>query len=232
MKGRVERWLRNAYGPQAGCPPAEAFLPSELRAVPEEERRRLEDHATACPACSAERDLARAFEAPPGDIAERREDVEHIVARLDARPRPRHRLPVWWGFAAAAVLIGVAVGVVGVRRSTAPPLPVREGGGTILRGSRVELLHPVGELDELPGELRWESVPDAAGYRVRVFEVGDTLLHEATTHDTRLELPAHLRRSMHRAVRYTWEVVAVDEGGARIAASERGSFRTKPAAGN
>ena len=63
-----------------------------------EERRRLDEHADRCPACAAERDLARMFDNPEakGVLPE---DVDFVVSRLEARleaaspvrpaPRPR-----------------------------------------------------------------------------------------------------------------------------------------------
>lgn len=77
-------WLRAAYEPGAGCPPPERFLEAEMGDLPEAERRRLEEHARTCPACAAERDLARLFSAAPEETGAGADDLRHVVARLEA----------------------------------------------------------------------------------------------------------------------------------------------------
>ena len=79
----LAEWLRKAYSEaEAGCPPPEAFL--EEAALDAEERRRLDAHADRCPACAAERDLARLFAAKPDESGVSREDLDFVVARLEA----------------------------------------------------------------------------------------------------------------------------------------------------
>ncbi len=79
----LDEWLRAAYaGPEAGCPPPEAFL--EAEELSPEERRRLDEHADACPACAAERDLAWLFAGAPEAAEVPREDLDFVVARLAA----------------------------------------------------------------------------------------------------------------------------------------------------
>ena len=46
------------------CPSPEDYLRLESGEATPEERRRLEEHAGRCPACAAERDLARAGPLP------------------------------------------------------------------------------------------------------------------------------------------------------------------------
>ncbi|HYG61146.1 MAG TPA: zf-HC2 domain-containing protein [Thermoanaerobaculia bacterium] len=78
--------LRAAHSPEHGCPPPEAFLSWEAGDLSDEERRRLDEHVAGCPACAAERDLARLFEPPSEDseeMAARREDMDFILARLE-----------------------------------------------------------------------------------------------------------------------------------------------------
>lgn len=80
----LDQALRSAYSPEQGCPPPEVWLSREAADLPAEERRRLAEHAERCPACAAERELARRFEAPPDEVARRREDVDTLVDRLEA----------------------------------------------------------------------------------------------------------------------------------------------------
>jgi hypothetical protein len=82
---RLAAWLQAAYeDPAAGCPPPEAFLAAERAALDPADRRRLEAHAERCPACAAERGLARLFDAAPEQAGARPADVEALVARLAA----------------------------------------------------------------------------------------------------------------------------------------------------
>lgn len=81
----LDAWLREAYAdPAAGCPPPEAYLEEEMAALAPEERRRLLEHADRCPACAAERDLARLFDEAPDIPGVNREDLDSVVARLAA----------------------------------------------------------------------------------------------------------------------------------------------------
>jgi len=87
----LEEWLHAAY---AGCPPPEAFLEAETAALDPAARRRLDEHAASCPACAAERDLARLFTAEPQAAGVRQEDVDFVVARLEeASPLRRTAAP-------------------------------------------------------------------------------------------------------------------------------------------
>jgi hypothetical protein len=75
-------WLLAAYAPggEVSCPPPEAFLEAAEGRLPEAEARALDLHADGCPACAAERDLARLFHgAPEGAAAE---DLDFVVGQL------------------------------------------------------------------------------------------------------------------------------------------------------
>jgi hypothetical protein len=246
----LDDWLRAAYNdPAAGCPPPEAWLEEELAARTPEERRRLEAHAAHCPACAAERDLARDFDA--GDEAGvRPEDVAFVVSRLEAAspvrtrdarvvafPGPRQtatpqatpsRSRDWRRLAAAAVVILAAGLGFQLFRPGPPPLPPPQAGG-VVRGGEVEAVSPVGEVAGLPSELRWTPRPGAISYRVRLSTVDDTVLWETTVPAPPARLPAEVARTLHRAVVYVWSVEALGPAGERLGASEPARFRARPA---
>jgi len=239
----LEDWLRAAYtGEEAGCPPPEAFLEAEAGDRTPEERRRLDEHADRCPACAAERDLVRLFDAGPE--AARREDVDYVVARLAAASpvrratgqvvpfptarKPAATRPVLWRLAAALVLVLGGGLFFQLSRTAAPPLPA-PGTGSVMRGGEVEAVSPVGEIAGVPAELRWKPRPGASAYRVRLSTVDDTLLWEATFAVPPAPLPSEVVRQLNRAVVYTWTVEALDASGARLAASEPVRFRVRPA---
>lgn len=245
----LDDWLRAAYDdPAAGCPPPEAWLEEELAARTPEERRRLEAHAAHCPACAAERDLARDFDAGAEAAGVRPEDVAFIVSRLEtASPvrtgkvvpfrAPRQAAPSqatpsrmgdWRRLAAAAVVILAAGLGFQLFRPSAPPLPALPTGG-VVRGGEVEAVSPVGEVAGLPAELRWTPRPGASSYRVRLSTVDDTVLWETTVPSPPARLPAEVARTLQRAVVYVWSVEALGPAGERLGASEPARFRARPA---
>ena len=210
-----------------GCPPPEDWLRLETGEVTPEERRRLEEHAARCPACSAEREMAQLFAEAPE--AGQDEDVDYVVAKLEAlnlpaQPVPlafpsRRRPALVWAARLAAVLV-LAIGVaLFFRGGQAPPLP-DPGTGEVYRGGQVRPIGPSGEISEMPGEFRWEGVQDAHSYRVTLRAVDDAVLWQETVTAPSARLPEDVASRLHPAVLYRWSVEALDERGARLAASE------------
>ncbi len=243
----LEDWLRAAYAEEeAGCPPPEAFLAEEMERLSPQERRRLDEHADRCPACAAERDLARLFDAGTEGVLP--EDVDFVVSRLEAAspvppasegkvvafptpaPKPASKPPARsniWRLAAAVILVLGAGMLFQLTRPGAPPLPA-PGTGTAVRGGEVEAVAPVGEVAAIPPELRWEPRPGAVSYRVRLSTVDDMVLWETAVPAPPAHLPAEVAGQLHRAVVYTWTVEALDASGTRIAVSEPVRFRARP----
>ncbi|HSN86741.1 MAG TPA: hypothetical protein VL025_08285 [Thermoanaerobaculia bacterium] len=253
----LDAWLRAAYASEeAGCPPPESFLEAEVEGLSSEERRALDAHADRCPACAAERDLARMFDAAPDEADVRPEDLSYVVSRLE---RPEDTLPVrpasnvtpfpgprraeaapasaaprasrpsrsLLRFAAAAVL--VLGGLLGYRafQTPEPMLPAPPEAGGVVRGSEVEVLGPVGDVTEIPTELRWVPKGGAAFYRVRMIAVDDAVLWEGTALAPPARLPEEVAGRLHRAVLYTWTVEALDASGAPLAISEPVRFKVR-----
>lgn len=250
MSDNLGAWLRESYE-TAGCPPPEAFLESEMAALSAADRRRLEEHAGRCPACAAERDLARAFDAGPAGLPTA--DVEYVVSRLEekaggdaggprgrvvkfpsrapvpAAPAPRRTsAPAWRIAAALFVILGAALLFQLTRPGGPPPLPAPESGG-VYRGGEVEVVAPVGEIAVVPDELIWVRTEGARSYRVRLLAVDDTVLWEAKVPAPPARLPAEVFKSLHPAVAYTWTVEALGPAGERVAVSEPVRFRARPA---
>lgn len=211
-------WLRAAYAdPAAGCPPPESFLEAERAALPEDERRRLTEHAGSCPACAAERELARLFDAEP----------QGRVVAFPSRPVAARtsRRPSWQWAAAASMLLLIGLTFF-LARPVAPPLPAPQEGE--VRGSRIELVAPLGDMAAVPAELRWEPVAGAAAYRIRLLAVDDTALTEIRTNRPQAPLSAEVVARLQPAVTYRWTVEALAEDGRRLARSEPGEFRVPP----
>ncbi len=234
--------LRDAFaGTADGCPPPEVWLSLESGELPADEQRRLEEHAASCPACSAERDLARLFVAPPEeDLAARSEDVDAIVARLAALDLPNTRRPLefpaarrkpaafgfsgWAGRLAAALALAVGLGFYLQARPTPPVLP-DPTAETVRRGADLRAVSPVGEFPAMPSEFRWEETPGASSYRVTLRAVDDEVLWQETFPGSPARLPGDVTRRLHPEVAYTWTVEALDAGGAKLAASDPARFQ-------
>ncbi len=234
-RATLEDWLLRAYEDDAECPPAEAYLDSELASLSSDERVRLERHAASCPACDAERALASAFDTPmsPDDAR----DVDRIVRRLEKRPphasNSASRLLVWpklsnsraFQFAVAAVLV-LTVGFA-VREALPPPLP-DEVTRSVARSSALELVAPLGEVLEAPVELAWQAAEGAASYRVVVLAVDETELWSAETTGRLVRVDEDLAAQLLPAVSYLWQVEALDATGDRIAWSPTSRFSIAP----
>jgi hypothetical protein len=239
LKGLLER----AY-PGPDCPAPEAYLPDAVLSA--EERARIETHARTCPACAAERELARSFAVPAGVS----EDAEAIVQRLreDApwkarskgvSPSGRQRalvrgrrrrsfmgLPL--AMAAGVLLaVGAALQLLGPH---APPVGA-PGSGSSMRGSAIETVTPAGEVGAVPSELRWHEVPNAVSYRVSILGVDGEPLWNETVSGSPAMLPQPASSALHALVLYRWQVEAFDANGVRIAWSKPTAFSITAGAG-
>lgn len=257
-------WLRVAYEPAAGtgCPPPERYLEAEMGDLPEDERRRLAEHARTCPACAAEQELARVFHEAPDESTVSADDLRHVVARLEEAspvrpasaagmeppagkvvPFPARREPApavqperpaaskvrTWRLAAAAALLMTGSLLVWRSQQPAPlPLPAPPGQSEVFRGADVEVLSPVGEMETVPTELRWEEKDGAASYRIRLLAVDDTVLWESTVTAPPARLPDEVAAQLQPAVAYVWTVEALAADGSRLAVSEPARFQARP----
>lgn len=224
--------LRSAWD---GCPPPEDWLRLETGEATPEERRRLEEHAARCPACSAEREMARLFAEAPDGVQD--EDVGYVVSKLEALNLPAQPVPlafpsrrrpalVWAARLAAVVVLALGVALL-FRAGQAPPLP-DPGTGEVYRGGQVRPIGPSGEISAMPREFRWEDVEGARSYRVTLRAVDDAVLWQETVTAASARLPEDVARGLHPAVLYRWSVEALDGRGARLAASDLVGFRVEP----
>ena len=230
----LARSLAVAYAGARGCPDPQTFLAESLRALDPGERRRIELHAERCPACSAEREMARAFDEGVEDHGEGRADVDWVVARLErarfARGHGAPRRAIDWRWASAAALVVAAAVALLALSPAPPPLAPRSDSPVVLRGATIEIISPAGELAQRPDELRFETVERAELYRVRLLGVDDTVVWDATVGAPPLRLPATARDALREAVAYRWQVEALDGTGTRLALSGQATFRIVPGA--
>ena len=237
----TEDVMRRALGPMDDCPTIE-----ELESLASGEaiaKSRWTGHLQVCGYCQTELRMMQTFlaeksrEATPGagtaaELLEKKR--KEILKRAFLVPAS---VP-WWksaftigriaqaSFAAAAIL--VVVGAVIFFRSTPsqPQLEARnQTGPEVLRSNTFALISPVGDVQERPTEMRWEAVPGAASYQVRLLEVDHSEVWKANTKDTRIELPEGIRARIVPAKTLFAEVTAIDSSGKQIGGTELVRFR-------
>jgi hypothetical protein len=211
---------------------------------------RLAGHVAGCLRCRTELALLKQFESgtlPPGDEAAAR----RLVARLErdvaqmvgSGPAPSaggvpERRAVFWEplqslrTAIAGVLVATAMLLLALNlrggNAGAPPLSPDIGGGQpIFRSDALAVIGPVGDLETVPTELRWETVPGAAWYSVQVTEVDRTELWKAESAQASVALPTVVRARIVPGKPLLWQVVAKDESAKTVATSAVQRFRLR-----
>lgn len=111
-----------------------------------------------------------------------------------------------------------------------PPLP-EAVGGTVMRGSVLKVVEPLGDQREVPGRLRWERVAGAAGYQTRILAVDDAELWQGSSPVASMTLPPEAREAILPGVVYFWTVEALDMDGRVVARSGAARFQVVPARG-
>lgn len=231
--------LSASLGRTTDCPPLE-----ELDLLLKEEApTALKGHVDSCSHCRTELQLLRSFTS--NDVAEHeKQAVGTIAASLKARsstiptsltPPVESRQP-WWtkilqvrwlSPAAAALALGllVAGATIELRRGRQPSLDTGMTGPEVLRSSAIAILSPIGDLREKPTEIRWEAVPNAARYRVRLMEVDRSELWSTETTSTRFDLPLSAETFVVPSKTLLIQVAAFDASAQKIAESEAVRFR-------
>jgi hypothetical protein len=88
----------------------------------------------------------------------------------------------------------------------------------------VTAIAPLGDLDRAPAQLRWEAVPGAASYRVRVLEVDGTEVWSSNVPAATADIPTDLAAKMIPGRAFQWEAEARDASGKRIASTGLQNF--------
>jgi hypothetical protein len=211
---------------------------------------RLAEHVAGCLRCRTELALLTQFESAalrPGDEAAARRMVarlERDVARMiGSAPAPsagggREHGGVFWErvqdlrMVIAGVLVATAMLLVVLNlrggNAGAPPLSPDIGGGLpTFRSDALAVVGPTGDLEAVPTELRWEAAPGAASYSVQVMEVDRTEVWSTESRQASVALPASVRARIVPGKPLLWQVVAKDESGKTVAASEVQRFRLR-----
>lgn len=223
--------LSDAYSEETGCPEPSVFVDLLEGRLDDAMTAAVAEHAGHCPACAAERDLARSFVCPRS-IADPA-GLDHVTARLDAtRPwssdavrsaRLGRRWPIPMALAASVLL---ALG--GLRLlDFAPQLPDTPADDR-MRGTVLEAIAPLGDIMSPPEALQWETLDVADHYIVTIRAVDDRVIWQQKFRDSPALIPEKTRAEFNPAVTYYWEVDARNSAEASLARSGSTGFRVLP----
>ena len=165
----------------------------------------------------------RRLHEPPARVLR---EAEALGARLaDVRAAT---WPAWMRGLAAASILGVALVGGSLLLRQAPPSLPDPAAESMIRGTRVQLQSPAGELAEAPRSLAWQPFEGATRYRVQILAVDDEVLWDAVVTDESVAMPDEMRDRLQAAVVYRWSVEAFDADDGVIGRSEVSRFRIKP----
>jgi hypothetical protein len=112
-----------------------------------------------------------------------------------------------------------------LRAPKEPELQANAGGQpAIYRSQEVELVRPVGDLQQPPSTLQWQAFPGAGSYQVTIMEIDHSPLWTGNTKETSIEIPAPVRAKMLPGKPILWQVTAADEHGRVVASSQMQRF--------
>jgi hypothetical protein len=232
---RVRQQWKAALAATEECLSLEELSRHAERSPGDQGKDRVSSHLSSCPRCQTELAMLQEFEraTPRPDEAAA---VSVIAAELKRRSGSRMgRLvtrkifaPRRIGTAAmalAAMLLLIAGGLY--LRSEKEPVLVSDGssGQTLLRSQAMTLLEPKGDLERSPTELRWQAVPGAVRYSVKLMEVDRAVLWQSSSEQTSVALPQPVREKIIPAKTLLWEVTAIEAGGKAVATSPVERFR-------
>jgi hypothetical protein len=210
-------------------------------------------HLAQCPRCQAELTLLKSFEAgaPLPDegaavawisshLDRQRENIKHPSRGRPTRSATQGlEFPGSWlarmlGFGgmrwvlpvAAVAAVAIASAVL-LRSPKAPDLQANAGGQTaIYRSQEVQLLEPIGKVQQVPRQLHWQAFAGTAAYEVVVMEIDHSQLWASETKETSVAIPASVRAQMLPGKPILWQVTALDPQSRVQASSQIQQFAT------
>jgi hypothetical protein len=116
-----------------------------------------------------------------------------------------------WVLPAAAVAAIAIASAVLLRPAKAPDLQANAGGQpAIYRSQEVQVVSPVGDVQQVPQQLLWQAFAGAAAYRVVLMEIDHSQLWTSETKETSVEIPVSVRAKMLPGKPILWQVTALD----------------------
>ena len=213
----------------------ECLAPEQLEALLD--GKQSHPHLAQCPRCQAELAMLKSFEfgAPLPDegaaVAWIGSHLERHLEDIKSPPRggllrpatQRLEVPVSWlarifGLgsmrwvlpATAMAAIAIASAIL-LRPAKAPELQANAGRqSAVYRSQEIQLVSPIGDVQQVPRELNWQTFAGAATYRIVVMEVDHSALWTSETKESSVELPASLRAKMLPGKPILWQVTALD----------------------
>jgi hypothetical protein len=223
----------------------ECLSPEQLEALLD--GKQSHSHLTNCPRCQAELALLKTFESGsplPDEGAAVAWISSHLDRQLDSIKNPSRvraatqnletegswlarnlgiiGIKGWrWALPATVLVAAVVVGVTLLRPPKEPDLQANAGGHpAVYRSQEIQVVGPVGDLQQVPRRLQWQAFPGAQLYKVGVMEVDNSSLWKAETKETSVEIPASLRVKMLPGKPILWQVTAVDAQGRVLGTSQ------------
>lgn len=181
-------------------------------------------HLDTCVRCQTELALFREI-GREETSAEEADAARWIAAELRQRNNVVSLRPKTWKLLyAAAVLVLISAGWWVQRREPSLDVPLTTGE---YRSARLELVAPAGDLPQAPNELRWQPVPGASLYRVRILEVDATEVWSGDATEPHIALPPAAIAHFAPGKSLRWQVEAF-RGQESLAVSETQTVRVTP----
>lgn len=222
--------LREAVGQTPECPPLEVL------AAPQHQK-----HLAECPHCRAELALLHQFESAEvqaGEAADLAWIESELARRSPVAATSREpfgdRLRAWFellfgpagrgrlSMAAAALVVLVAAGLF--LRPSGGVRPGQPAEPMVWRSGQMAAISPVGDLDQAPSQLRWETVPGAASYHVRLLEVDGTEIWSTDSASASVDFPKDIAAKLTPGRAFQWDAVARDAAGRQMATTNSQLF--------
>jgi hypothetical protein len=244
--GNEDALFKSALGPTAGCPRPELLV--SAAGNPDVQR-----HLENCSRCRTELAMLLEFEKAeprPDELASvqwiqselRRRSPELTAAVPAVFPQPGsiwERLHPWVGYlwsprgrgmllVAASLLVMVTAGVYLRQGGDAQRPSTSAGGAEVWRSGQFVVVSPVGDVAQSPSEFRWEAVPRATTYQIRLMEVDGAVIWSSDVTQTSVEIPHNVRSKLTPGRAFQWEVVARSAAGERIASTVLQKFHILP----
>lgn len=234
--------FRMALGPGKECPPIEELERFASQGVASSTR--LESHIKSCPYCQTELQMLQTFQS--GETGPASKEIQNVTELLQARSKTILRQPAqprrpWWKIAfamprlvqasvALAAVLLVAGAVIEFRSTSFRPTlnESNQTGPEVLRSGSIVVVSPSGDLKAAPSEIRWEKIPQAARYQVRMLEVDHNEIWKAETAEDHIDLPSAVRSRIVPAKTLFFEITAFDSSGSKVGETGTVRFRLLP----
>jgi hypothetical protein len=94
----------------------------------------------------------------------------------------------------------------------------------VWRSGQITAQSPLGDVDRAPTQLRWDAVPGAVSYHVRLLEVDGTEVWSVDSTSASIEFPNDIARKLIPGRAFQWDAVARDAAGRTLAGTNLQSF--------